>query len=72
MPGMVARKWGRIINVLAGSAKAPGPGSAPTSISRAVGMALTKVMAGEGAPENILVNALLVGLIKSGQHERRH
>jgi len=35
-------------------------------------MALTKVMAGEGAPDNILVNALLVGLIKSGQHERRH
>ncbi|MEP4379272.1 MAG: SDR family oxidoreductase [Alphaproteobacteria bacterium] len=72
MPGMAARKWGRIINVLAVSAKAPGAGSAPTSVSRAAGMALTKVMAGEGAPDNILVNALLVGLIKSGQHERRH
>lgn len=72
MPGMAARNWGRIINVLAGSAKTPGPGSAPTSVSRAAGMALTKVMAGEGAPDNILVNALLVGLIKSGQHERRH
>jgi 3-oxoacyl-[acyl-carrier protein] reductase len=72
MPGMAERKWGRIINVLAGSAKTPGPGSAPTSVSRAAGMALTKVMAGEGAPDNILVNALLVGLIKSGQHERRH
>ncbi len=72
MPGMAERKWGRIINVLAGSAKAPGPGSVPTSVSRAAGMALTKVMAGEGAPDNILVNALLVGLIKSGQHERRH
>lgn len=72
MPGMAAREWGRIINVLAVSAKAPGAGSAPTSVSRAAGMALTKVMAGEGAPDNILVNALLVGLIKSGQHERRH
>ena len=72
MPGMAERKWGRIINVLAGSAKTPGAGSAPTSVSRAAGMALTKVMAGEGAPDNILVNALLVGLIKSGQHERRH
>lgn len=72
MPGMAARKWGRVINVLAGSAKTPGAGSAPTSVSRAAGMALTKVMAGEGAPDNILVNALLVGLIKSGQHERRH
>jgi 3-oxoacyl-[acyl-carrier protein] reductase len=72
MPGMAERNWGRIINVLAGSAKTPGAGSAPTSVSRAAGMALTKVMAGEGAPDNILVNALLVGLIKSGQHERRH
>lgn len=72
MPGMAERKWGRIINVLAGSAKAPGAGSAPTSVSRAAGMALTKVLAGEGAPDNILVNALLVGLIRSGQHERRH
>lgn len=72
MPGMAERKWGRIINVLAGSAKAPGGGSAPTSVSRAAGMALTKVLAGEGGPDNILVNALLVGLIRSGQHERRH
>jgi 3-oxoacyl-[acyl-carrier protein] reductase len=72
MPGMAERKWGRIINVLAGSAKTPGAGSAPTSVSRAAGMALTKVLAGEGAPDNILVNALLVGLIRSGQHERRH
>lgn len=72
MPGMAERKWGRIINVLAGSAKAPAGGSAPTSVSRAAGMALTKVLAGEGGPDNILVNALLVGLIRSGQHERRH
>ena len=72
MPGMAERKWGRIINVLAGAAKTPGPRSAPTSVSRAAGMALTKVLAGEGAPDNILVNALLVGIIKSGQHERRH
>lgn len=72
MPGMADRKWGRIINVLAVSAKAPGAGSAPTSVSRAAGMALTKVLSAEGAPDNILVNALLVGLIRSGQHERRH
>ena len=71
MPRMAERKWGRIINVLAGAAKTPGPRSAPTSVARAAGMALTKVLAGEGAADNILVNALLVGIIKSGQHERR-
>jgi len=70
-PGMMERKWGRVINVLAGAAKVPGPRSVPTSVSRAAGMALTKVLANEGAPHNILVNGMLVGLIRSGQQERR-
>ena len=34
-------------------------------------MALTKVLAGEGAPHGILVNALLVGLIESDQWVQR-
>ena len=67
---MKARRWGRIINVLNIGAKAPRGGSAPTTISRAAGMALTKVLAGEGAPHNILVNALLVGIIEADQHEQ--
>jgi NAD(P)-dependent dehydrogenase (short-subunit alcohol dehydrogenase family) len=67
---MKARGWGRIINVLNIGAKAPRGGGAPTVISRAAGMALTKVLAGEGAPHNILVNALLVGIIESDQHEQ--
>jgi NAD(P)-dependent dehydrogenase (short-subunit alcohol dehydrogenase family) len=71
-PGMKQRRWGRIINVLNTFAKAPAAGSAPTSVSRAAGMALTKVMAGEGGEHNILVNALLVGLIVSDQWVRRH
>jgi NAD(P)-dependent dehydrogenase (short-subunit alcohol dehydrogenase family) len=71
-PQMVERRWGRIINVLNVAAKAPKPGSAPTSVSRAAGMALTKVLAGEGAPHNILVNSLHVGLIDSDQWVRRH
>jgi 3-oxoacyl-[acyl-carrier protein] reductase len=67
-PQMKERRWGRIINVLNVGAKAPRAGSAPTSISRAAGMALTKVLSGEGAPHNVLVNALLVGLIEADQH----
>ena len=70
--GMKQRKWGRIINVLNTFAKAPAATSAPTSVSRAAGMALTKVMAGEGAEHNILVNAMLVGLIVSDQWVRKH
>lgn len=71
-PGMKEQRRGRIINVLNTLAKAPPAGSAPTSVSRAAGLALTKVMAGEGAPHNILVNALLVGLIVSDQWVRKH
>ncbi len=71
-PAMKARKWGRVINVLNTGAKAPKAGSAPTTISRAAGLALTKVLACEGAPHNVLVNALLVGLIESDQWVRRH
>ena len=69
-PGMRERRWGRIINVLNIGAKAPRAGSAPTSVSRAAGMALTKVLAGEGAAHNVLVNALLVGTIASDQWAR--
>ena len=71
-PGMKERRWGRIINVLNIGAKAPRAGGAPTVVSRAAGMALTKVLAGEGAPHNVLVNALLVGVIVSDQWVRRH
>ena len=70
--GMKARKWGRIINVLNVGAKAPAAASTPTSVSRAAGMALTKVMASEGGAHNILVNAMLVGLIVSDQWVKRH
>jgi 3-oxoacyl-[acyl-carrier protein] reductase len=69
---MKARKWGRIINVLNIGAKAPRGGGAPTTVSRAAGMALTKVLANEYAPHGVLVNALLVGLIVSDQWVRRH
>jgi 3-oxoacyl-[acyl-carrier protein] reductase len=71
-PQMTERKWGRVINTLNIGAKAPRAGSAPTSVSRAAGLALTKVLAGEGAPHNVLVNALHVGLIDSDQWVRRH
>jgi 3-oxoacyl-[acyl-carrier protein] reductase len=69
-PQMKERRWGRVINTLNIGAKAPRPRSAPTSVTRAAGLALTKVLAGEGAPYNILVNALLVGFIEADQHVR--
>jgi NAD(P)-dependent dehydrogenase (short-subunit alcohol dehydrogenase family) len=71
-PQMKARKWGRIISVLNIGAKAPGADSAPTSVSRAAQMAFTKALSQEGAPHNVLVNSLHVGVIVSDQIVRRH
>ncbi len=72
LPQMQARRWGRVINVLNIGAKAPRAASAPTAVSRAAGLALTKVLANEYAPHNVLVNALLVGQIVSDQWVQRH
>ncbi|MBP1883769.1 SDR family oxidoreductase [Sinorhizobium mexicanum] len=70
-PQMKERRWGRVINVLSINAKQQRAGGAPTTVTRAAGLALTKVLAGEGAPHNVLVNALMVGSIISDQIARR-
>ncbi len=72
LPQMKERRWGRVINVLNSGAKAPPAGGAPTAVTRAAGMALTKVLAGECAPHNVLVNALCTGILVTEQWEWRH
>jgi NAD(P)-dependent dehydrogenase (short-subunit alcohol dehydrogenase family) len=62
---------GRIINVLSIIGKAPTGGSSPTSVTRAAGLALTQVLSKEFASRGVLVNAVCVGLIRSGQHDDR-
>jgi 3-oxoacyl-[acyl-carrier protein] reductase len=62
---------GSIVNLLNVGAKQPGAKSVPTSVSRAAGMALMKALSKELAPDNIRVNGVLIGLIKSGQNQRR-
>lgn len=62
---------GAILNVLAIGARTPGAGSAPTTASRAAGLALTKALSHEVAPRGVRVNAVLIGLIESGQWVRR-
>ena len=71
IPHMREQGGGRIINVTNLGAKAPAAASVPTSVSRAAGIAVTKAMSKEFAPDNILVNTVCIGLIKSGQHESR-
>jgi 3-oxoacyl-[acyl-carrier protein] reductase len=71
VPYMKAQRSGRIINITTPGGKAPGARSVPTSVSRAAGIALTKALSKEYAAYNILANTVCVGLLKSGQHQRR-
>ena len=61
---------GAALLTLAISAKAPGAGSEPSSVSRAAGMALMKALSKELGPDGIRVNAILIGIIESGQWVR--
>ena len=71
VPAMRKAGGGRIVNILNTGAKTPGARSLPTSVSRAAGLALTKALSKELGGDRILVNAVCIGLVKSGQWERR-
>jgi NAD(P)-dependent dehydrogenase (short-subunit alcohol dehydrogenase family) len=71
IPLMRERGGGRIVNITTVGGKAPEPGRLPTSVTRAAGINLTKSLAGEYASDNILVNTICIGKVKSAQWERR-
>ena len=62
---------GAVLNVLAIGARTPGASSTPTTASRAAGLAFTKALASEVAAKGVRANALLIGLMESGQWVRR-
>jgi NAD(P)-dependent dehydrogenase (short-subunit alcohol dehydrogenase family) len=61
---------GSILFTLAIAAKAPGGSSEPSSVTRAAGMALMKALSKELASDRVRANAILIGLIESGQWVR--
>ncbi len=68
--GHLAERGGSIVNVLAVGGKTPGANSMPSSVSRAAGMAMTKAFSKEAGLSNVRVNAVLIGLVESGQWDR--
>lgn len=72
VPEMRKVGGGRIINIAMIAGKQPGPSSVPTSVSRAAGIAFGKALSKDLAADNITVNTVCVGVIRSGQHERRY
>jgi NAD(P)-dependent dehydrogenase (short-subunit alcohol dehydrogenase family) len=71
LPSMRKAQWGRIINITTAAGKAAAGSSVPTSMSRAAGIAMTKAMSKEYASDNVLVNTVCIGSIKSGQNDRK-
>jgi NAD(P)-dependent dehydrogenase (short-subunit alcohol dehydrogenase family) len=70
LPMLEASSSASVVNVLATAGKAPPAASSPTSVSRAAGLALTKTLSKELGPSGIRVNAVVIGLIRSGQWVR--
>jgi 3-oxoacyl-[acyl-carrier protein] reductase len=71
IPHMRAAGGGAIVNVTAIGGKTPSASSMPSSVSRAAGLALTKAMSKDLAPDGIRVNAVCIGLIRSEQIEKK-
>ncbi len=71
IPHMKQQGGGRIINITNIGAKQPRAKSMPTTVTRAAGLAFTKALSKEFAPDRILVNTVCIGLIRAGQHESR-
>ncbi len=63
LPGMIRRRWGRIINLSSVTAQAGAPGQANYVAAKAGLIGLTKALAIEVASRNITVNAVSPGFI---------
>lgn len=70
IPHMKQQGGGRIINITNIGAKQPAAQSMPTTVTRAAGLALTKALSKEFAPDGILVNTVCIGMVRASQHEK--
>ena len=70
-PSMKERGGGRIINVNAVLSRQPEAHMVATSSARSGVLNLTKSLSTEFAPDNILVNSINIGTVKSGQWKAR-
>ncbi|HEY7060788.1 MAG TPA: SDR family oxidoreductase [Chloroflexota bacterium] len=70
IPHMRRQGGGRIVNILNTGAKVARAGSLPTAAARAAGLAVTKALSQEYAAENVLVNGVCIGVVRSMQWER--
>ena len=71
IPGMKAKKWGRIINISSISGRTgAGPGASHYAASKAAMNSLTRTLAKELGPFGITANAVAPGVILTQIHEK--
>jgi 3-hydroxybutyrate dehydrogenase len=71
LPGMSARRWGRIINVASINSRIPTLHAAAYVASKHGLLGLTRVLALESAKEGITVNAICPGPVHTAMNDRR-
>ncbi|WP_433381514.1 SDR family NAD(P)-dependent oxidoreductase [Actinoplanes sp. CA-142083] len=65
VPGMIARGWGRIVNIASMAGKDGNPNMSPYSASKAAVIALTKSLGKELATTGVLANAIAPAVIET-------
>jgi NAD(P)-dependent dehydrogenase (short-subunit alcohol dehydrogenase family) len=71
LPGMLARKWGRIINVASINSRIPSPHAAAYVASKHGLLGLTRVLALEAAKDGVTVNAICPGPVHTVMNDKR-
>jgi NAD(P)-dependent dehydrogenase (short-subunit alcohol dehydrogenase family) len=72
VPHMRERGGGRVVNINAVYARYPDPAFFATSVNRAAGQSLTKILAMELARDGILVNGVNIGFVVTPQWKNIH
>lgn len=70
VPGMRARRWGRIVNIIGGAGKEPDPYMLGSGIVNSALLNLTKSLSTELGADNVLVNAVCPGWVDTGMWRR--
>jgi 3-oxoacyl-[acyl-carrier protein] reductase len=65
IPGMVERRWGRVVNVCSSAGKRPTTATPEYSVAKAAELSLSRVYAEVHAKQGVLVNAICPGPVQS-------